>query len=212
MSALVHIPYVVFLARAYDRTDFSIVYPVARGGGVIAGAVGGAFFLEDNLRTLGWISIAVVAAGLLGLAGRVKVPAVADALVVALAIGTYSVSDAHGVRVAGTDRYVLAEFVLLAVAVTVYGLARGRVGVLRATLTTHPWTALVSGVATVVTYGLVVAAFRLAPVGYVSGVRESSVVIAALIGWRYLGEDGGRRRLACSGVVLGGVILLVISR
>ena len=33
MSGIVHVPYCWFLARAYDHGDFSLVYPMARGGG-----------------------------------------------------------------------------------------------------------------------------------------------------------------------------------
>ncbi len=62
------------------------------------------------------------------------------------------------------------------------------------------------------TYWMVVVAFRYTPVGYVTALRESSVVLAAVIGWRLLGEQAGRRRVAAAGVVLAGLVLLVVSR
>jgi len=46
-------------------------------------------------------------------------------------------------------------------------------------------------------------------VGYVTMLRESSVVVGALIGWLVLREGMGPRRLASSVVVLTGLILLV---
>ena len=210
LSGLIHVPYVVYLARAYDRSDFSVVYPVARGGGVVLAALGGALVLGDHLHGWAWPALGVIAVGLVSLAGRVRIAAVTDALVVALTIGAYSVSDAKGVRVAGTDRYVLVEFILLGVAVSVHGLATRRVPALRTAVMAQPWTVLASGLATLVTYGLVVAAFRYAPVGYVSGLRESSVVLAAIIGWRY--ESAGRWRLGAAGVVAAGVALLVVGQ
>ena len=33
ITAVVHVPYLVALARAYDHGDFSLAYPLARGGG-----------------------------------------------------------------------------------------------------------------------------------------------------------------------------------
>ena len=33
ISGLVHVPYVVYLARAYETGEFSVVYPIARSGG-----------------------------------------------------------------------------------------------------------------------------------------------------------------------------------
>ena len=44
------------------------------------------------------------------------------------------------------------------------------------------------GIASGITYALVQIAFQQAPVGYVTCLRESSVVIAAFVGARYLGE------------------------
>lgn len=69
-----------------------------------------------------------------------------------------------------------------------------------------------TAVAVVITYVMVQLAFRRAPVGYVTALRESGVVLAALAGWKYLGEEGGRRRILSACVVLAGLILLVVAR
>ena len=70
----------------------------------------------------------------------------------------------------------------------------------------------VLGMASMLTYGMVQVAFEHAPVGYVTALRESSVVIAALAGSRLLGEANARRRVMASGVVLGGLVVLVAAR
>ena len=41
-SAAIHIPYLLLLALAYRYGDFSLVYPLARGGGALVAALGGA--------------------------------------------------------------------------------------------------------------------------------------------------------------------------
>ena len=74
-----------------------------------------------------------------------------------------------------------------------------------------PLTIVASGFATVLTYALVVAAFRRAPVGYVVSLRECSVVLAAVIGWRFLGEESGPRRVTAACTVAAGVVLLVVA-
>ena len=226
LSGVVHIPYVVFLGRAYDRGEFSAAYPMARGGGALVGAVGGVLFLGDRLHVLPWVALGIIATGIIGLGlgagGRICLTSAAgDASVVALTIGIYSTSDAHGSRIARSDAsYVLVEFVLLAIAVSIYALAMGKTPSLRRALVgtngaIAPRSSVMmalSGVATVVTYALVVAAFRRAPVGYVTGLRESSVIIAALIGVRFLGEGDARRRYAAAGLITGGIVLLVVAR
>ncbi len=51
-----------------------------------------------------------------------------------------------------------------------------------------------------------------APVGYVATLRESSVVIGALMGWLLLHEPLGRHRLMSSAVVTIGLVALVVFR
>jgi drug/metabolite transporter (DMT)-like permease len=212
ISGLVHVPYCAFLALAYTRGEFSLVYPVARGAGALLAAIGGVWLLDDDLGVVGLIAIGVVATGLFLLAGHVRGAEVADALVVAAAIGVYSTSDAHGSRVTGTAAYALAPFVVIALTTTVYGLATGRGRALRMAVPTQWRRFVLTGLAAGVTYWMVVVAFRYAPVGYVTALRESSVVLAAFVGWRLLGEQAGRRRVVAASIVLAGLVLLVASR
>ena len=57
---------------------------------------------------------------------------------------------------------------------------------------------------------MVLVAVRRAPVGYVTMLRESSVVLGALIGWLVLAEPMGSRRVVSSAVVLAGLVALVV--
>jgi drug/metabolite transporter (DMT)-like permease len=63
-----------------------------------------------------------------------------------------------------------------------------------------------------VTYTLVQIALRRAPVGYVTALRESSVLLAAVLGQRMLRETAGRRRIAAAGGVVVGLVVLVVGR
>ncbi|MCB0956678.1 MAG: EamA family transporter [Acidimicrobiaceae bacterium] len=213
MSGLVHIPYVVLLAKAYTVGDFSVGYPIARGGGAALAAVGGVLFLSDHLT--GWhvagISVVIAGLGLLAVGGAR--PHVMIALAVAATIGVYSVLDAAGSRAKpDTVAYVFATMIATATTNTTYALATGRGAEMVAVLRRRWRTSLFTGAASTLTYGMVVVAFRLAPVGYVTALRECSVVLAALAGWRLLGEGDHRRRLAAAGLVAGGILLLVLAR
>ncbi len=212
ISGCVHVPYCWFLARAYDHGDFSLVYPMARGGGALLAAIGGLLLLDDRLSPLGIAAIVTIAAGLFLLAGRVRGPELTAALVVAATIGAYSVSDAHGIRSTDTPLYALASFAGTGVTTTAFGLATGRGAAMATAMRTNWRRYLVLGVASAVTYGLVQLAFRRAPVGYVTALRESSVVIAAFAGSRVLGESAGRRRVMASSVVVLGLVTLVVAR
>jgi drug/metabolite transporter (DMT)-like permease len=212
ISGCVHLPYCWFLARAYDHGDFSLVYPLARGGGAMLAAIGGIALLDDHLSPLAIGAIALIGAGLCLLAGRARGPELVAAAVVALTISIYSVTDAKGIRSTGSAAYVFATFICTTLTTTTFGLVSGRRRRMAAALRLNWRRFAVIGLASTVTYGMVQLAFERAAVGYVTALRESSVVIAALVGARMLHEPAGARRLTASGVVVGGLVLLVVGR
>ena len=67
VSSLVHVAYILALSSAYHHGDFSLSYPLARGGGALLAAIGGAAFLGDDLSVWSWLAIAVVVGGLASL-------------------------------------------------------------------------------------------------------------------------------------------------
>jgi drug/metabolite transporter (DMT)-like permease len=212
VSGCVHLPYVVHLAKAYDNGDFSLVYPIARGGGAVLSAIGGVVLLGDSLPAASVVAIGVVAAGLFLLAGSWRTPSLRSAVIVACTIGVYSVSDAKGVRVSDTDGYVFATHIGTATSVSLWGIAHGRSRAFAGVVRVHWPRLLAAGTASTVTYAMVQKAFERAPVGYVTALRETSVVLAAFLGWRYFGERGGRRRLGAAVLVAAGLVGLVLTR
>jgi drug/metabolite transporter (DMT)-like permease len=212
LSGLTHVPYAVFLSRAYAAGDFGVVYPIARGGGALLAGIGGILFLGDRIGSLGFVGLCVVALSLMALSGGARVHRVGDALAVALTIGVYTVCDARGVRVTDTPVYAAASFVASGLFITVACLASGRLPVLRTAVRIRWRQYVVAGAATALTYTLVQIALRRAPVGYVTALRESSVLIAAVAGRRLLGETAGRRRIAAAGGVVVGLVVLVVGR
>jgi drug/metabolite transporter (DMT)-like permease len=212
-SALVHIGYVVLLASGYDHGDLSVVYPVARGAGAGGAAIAGVVLLHEHFGVLAWLGIAVAAAGIVSLADR-NVPhaVMTRALALAAVIAAYSVIDAAGVRRARTGAsYVAVEFVITAAVVTAYALVRGRAPSITRVWRVQRGRAAVAGVTLLLTYGLVLLAFRRAPTGFVTILRESSVVLAVLGGRRLLHERVGPRRLVGAGAVFAGLTLVVLA-
>jgi uncharacterized membrane protein len=211
LSGLAHIPYCLLLAKAYSVGDFSLAYPIARGGGALFAGLGGIAFLGDTFRTVGLIGMLVVACGLIALAGRGASRQVIVALCLALTIGVYSVCDAKGIRSVDTPLYAAATFVCITMTTSTYALVTGRANEMAVAVHSYWRRFLTLGVASSVTYALVQIAFQRAPVGYVTCLRESSVLIAAFIGARYLGEGQALRRFTAAGVVLVGLLLLVLG-
>ena len=210
-SGCVHLPYTWLLARAYHHGDFSVSYPVARGGGAALAAIGGVLFAGDSLSTFEVVGIGTVVAGLTLLALRATAANIRMALLVALTIGVYTVLDAKGARATGSMAYVLASFVGTATSNTTFALVTGRRTEMVEMLRLNWRRAVVTGAASLITYGLVLVAIQRAPVGYVTALRESSVVLAALAGWKLLGKGDHRRRITSAVVVFGGLLTLVVA-
>lgn len=207
-SGLTHVPYILLLSRAYDRGDFSMSYPIVRGGGALAAAAGGVIFLNDNLSAISWVGIALVVVGLLVLARSGSWHVVGAALAVASTIAIYSVVDGHGTRQSNAIAYALALNVAAGALTTLWVAATRRremIPTIRAN-----WKIMgAAGIASTVAYGLIMIAYQHAPVGYVGALRESSVVIAAFAGWKMLNEGDHRRRITSALIVLVGLCVLV---
>ena len=206
-----HLPYVLLLARAYDKNDFSLTYPIARGAGALSATVLGLIFLDDNLSALSIAGIGIVIFGLYVLVANQKINNISPALGVAATIGIYSVVDAYGARNSNSIAFALSVFVSGAITVSLWALLT-RASQLRGFIKTSWRGSVIGGTMSLVGYSLIVYAFTLAPVGYVATMRESSVVIAALAGWKYLKEDDHKRRLGSAAVVVLGLIILVVGR
>jgi drug/metabolite transporter (DMT)-like permease len=133
---------------------------------------------------------------------------VAIALAIGCAIAGYTLVDKEGLRHAAPLPYL--ELVLLPVALVALPLAAARRGarVLRTQLTA---STLVAAIASFAAYALVLAALRLAPAPEVAAVRETSVVIAALLAGTFLRERVGIERFAGAAAVAAGVALIALA-
>ncbi|MFN8049994.1 MAG: EamA family transporter [Acidimicrobiales bacterium] len=234
-SGLVHVVYLEALVGAYSHGDFSMSYPLARGTGAVGAAVGSVIVLGDHLSPWAWVAIAVAGVGLVSLRAGAGVPAADDvvlgdggdatvtvarrppvdlalawAVLTGAAIATYSLIDSAGSRSSSSGvSYGLAVCASAGIAVTVANAVRPSRRARASSMLTNWRRNVAGGVGTVVAYTLVLVAVRHAPVGYVTMLRESSVVLGAVVGWLWLGEAFGRRRLISSSVILVGLVLLV---
>jgi len=211
-SGLIHLYYIVALARSYDLADFSVTYPIARGSGALLAAAGGVLFLDDHLSVLMVAGIAVAVGGIILLAGHADTAHARAAVIVGAFIACYSLVDSHGARVNDGHVYALLIFTTTGFFTTLHGLMAGRRKEMVAAMRSSWLNFSLAGAASALTYWMVMLAVRRAPVGYVTALRESSVVIVALVGTRYLGEEGLRRRVGAACIVLAGLVILVAGR
>lgn len=169
-------------------------------------------FLDDQLSLLSIIGIVIVVAGLVALSGHVEWGHVWPALIVASLIGAYTVIDSKGSRSTVGGAYAMAIFVTGGIGTTIQGLYRRKWKEMKASIAPMWRQYFLTGLASLITYWMVLLAVRRAPVGYVTALRESSVVFATFIGWKVLKEDSGTRRILSSLLIVAGLVTLVVGR
>ena len=211
-SAALHVAYLALLARAYQDGEVSVVYPVSRGTAPVLVLVLGAAFLSEGASAAQALGVLCVATGVFLVGSCGHAPAARRdllfGLAIALTIAAYTLVDAEGVDHAEAPAYL---FLLLAPSSAVYATALalgGRGPQLKAELRPR---ALVTGALVVGAYGCVLAALRLADAAPVAAVRESSVVIAALLVAAFLNERVDGRRLVGAVLVVAGVAAIALG-
>lgn len=212
-----HFGYQLCLVRAMGRGDLSLVFPVMRGAAPLLTAVAAAAFLGEALHPLGWAGLAVATGALLafawpprgaGLRGHPDAAALGWALATAVGVALYNTADARGVRIAPEPlTYIVWLFLLDAVPITLLAMATRR-RELRAALEARWRYGVAAGGLSVLSFGSALYAFSLLATAKVSALRETSVVWAAVMGGRVLGEGMGRRRVAAAAVLAGGLVAM----
>jgi drug/metabolite transporter (DMT)-like permease len=216
-SVVVHHGYYLALAYGYRFGDLSHVYPIARGVAPPLVAFVAWAFAGEHPGALGLVAILVISGGIVSLAftddGRLAaLKPMGFALATGVTIAAYTLFDGLGGRRAGdVFGYIVWLFVIDAVPFTLLVAYRYRARLGEA-LASAWRPAAAGGVLAVGAYGLVIWAMTRTSMAQVSALRETSVIMAALIGSRLLREPFGTRRLVAAGAVAAGVLLLQVSR
>jgi len=216
-SVAIHQFYFVFVCLQYRYGDLSHVYPISRGVAPLMVAFGAYVFAGESLSFQGIAAVVLISAAILSLTfstawkpGEGK--GVLFALCTGVTIAFYSVVDGLGGRSANDIAGYIAYLFLidgLPFGLVVFFLRRRAfMPVLRAN-----WkVGLLSGLLSYPAYALVIWAMTKSPLTYVSALRETSVLLAVLIGTRLMGEPFGTRRLIAAALVVLGVAALQFSK
>ncbi|MDJ0970483.1 MAG: DMT family transporter [Kiloniellales bacterium] len=218
LSALIHFVYYAGVIGAYRHGDLSQVYPIARGSAPALVALGAWFLAGEALSAAELLGVFTVSLGIVSLTGLPRqlrgqgdgreAKAIGFALLTGATIASYTLADGLGVRESGHAlSYILWLFALEAVPLTAFTLWRRR-GRVVAAFKPHLKAGVIGSLLSGLAYGIVIWAMSVAPMAHVVALRETSVLIAAIIGTRLLREPFGRKRIAAAAVVAAGAILL----
>ncbi len=207
--------YFAALIESYRTGDLSQVYPIARGSAPLMTAIASAAFVGEHLSPLGWSGIVTLAAGVLLLSARggrgiveFDLRAVGYALLTALTICAYSITDGIGVRLSrNPPAYAVWLFLANAIALVLYALRRDPSGV-TAAMRRFWRRGLAGGSLQTLSYGIALWAMTLAPIGLVASLRETSVLFGAMIAVLVLKEPLRTARVAAAVLIVCGLVLI----
>ena len=224
-SAVVHLVYFQTLLRGYRLSDLTVVYPVARGTGPLLSSIGAVGLLGEPMSPVGVAGVAAVVLGVFFIAGgpglwaKAHDPAQRTRVRAGLAYGA-----ATGALIAGytlIDGYAVNVMLVAPVLVDYIGNLFRLPFLLPAALRdpgafAQAWRsqwrhALVVAVLGPLAYVLVLYAVRLAPLSHVAPAREVSMLFAALIGGKLLGEGDRAARIAGALCIACGVAALALG-
>jgi drug/metabolite transporter (DMT)-like permease len=215
-SAALHVAYELLLMRCYRLGEFSQVYPLARGTSPWLVAVGAAVFVGEQLSVIRLVGVVVISLGLLtlvfvgGIPTRASRPAIAAALLTGVVIATYTTLDGLGVRNAGTVAgYTGWLFLLQGPELPLAALVARR-RLLWRQVRPHLLAGLAGGVLSMAAYALVLWAQTRGALAPIAALRETSVIVGAVIGAVLFGERFGRWRIAATTLVALGVVLVTL--
>lgn len=212
-ASALHTTYQLVLIRAYEASDFAVAYPIARGIAPIATAIVGMVLLGDQITTGTIVGVGLVSAGILTVAACQAIAAggLIAAGIAGLLTTTYTIVDAHAIRIAPSAMTFVAWFFLLDGIIMFPIFAIVRRGQVTFLLRSEGRQGLMAGVTSLVSFGSALIALRLAPVGIVSALRETSLVFGMLIAAFFLRESVDRRRAGGAVVIALGAILVVAT-
>lgn len=216
VSVILQAIYSWLLSQTYELGDLSQIYPIMRGTSTLLVPIIGVVFLHESLSIFGWIGIICMLGGFFGLSGvgssSIRPGTRWQSLkpfIMALCVGLCTTSYVF------VDKLNLQHISPLALLeVTNIGFVAGLTPlVLRSKAVRKEWqanrpTILLGAILNPGSYLLFLFAMQQAQMAQISPLRETGTVFATFLGILVLKEQHGVKRIACSIVILCGILLI----
>jgi drug/metabolite transporter (DMT)-like permease len=214
VTAALHLAYSLILQRGYQKHDLTVVYPVARGTGPLLSSLFAILILGEAVTVYSGLGIASIVVGIFILAGGHRMlrsrtadqaTAVAYGGMTGLMIAAYTLVDGYGVKHLLIAPLVLDYASNLIRALFLTPMAWRRRDELALEWKKNGRYAIIVGIISPLAYILVLYAIQTAPISSVAPMRELSMVFAAFLGAKLLGEGHRGERIFGAALMALGV-------
>ena len=214
LSGALHLAYSLVLQRGYQKHDLTVVYPVARGCGPLLSSVFAILVLGEHVTVYSALGIACIVVGIFVPAGghrmlrtrtAAQLSGVGYGAMTGLMIAAYTVVDGYGVKYLLIAPLVLDYVCNVVRAAFLAPVAWHRRDELRVEWRKNGRHALFIGCIAPLAYILVLTAMQTAPISSVAPMRELSMLFAAFLGAKLLGEGHRGERIFGAALMALGV-------
>jgi drug/metabolite transporter (DMT)-like permease len=220
ISGCVEAGYFITLASAYQRSDFSMIYPLGRGAAPVFLAIWAQVFLQEPVTAAGWIGLGILITGLLIVgssalqegSGSVSAISLATAILLAFFISVYTVIDGYAVRETQAIPYTFAIYAMTGIWIAPFWIQRYGLRTLSEELRAD-WKRIIAiGALSVSAYLMIVYVYATSTLTYAGAMREISVVFGALAGAIFFNESFGKRRTLGAILIFAGILWIALGK
>ena len=212
LSVILHGFYRLSVIYSYKFGDLSFVYPIARGGSSLLIVIFTLIILQEQISSLGFVGILIVCIGIFLISysknHKFNFNAFMLAVSTALLISIYTIVDGVGVRLS-ENKFSFLFWLLLLNGIPLLIISIFSKEKLLSNLNTKIiiW-GIPAGILAILSYGIVVWSMQYLEIAYVSSIRETSIVLATLMGFFILNEKKARGRVLPAVLVVIGITIV----
>ena len=217
-TALLHLIYFLLLQRGYRAGDLSLGYPIARGIGPALATLGAIVVLGERPTSFALAGLLLIVTGMVVLTWQRRSPdaaypvgGICYGILTGVAISVYSVWDKIAVARMEVSPIMLESFTGLGISLALMPAAIRRWDEVKDLWRGHKIEVIGVAVFAPLSYILILTAMSFTPLSYVAPCREISILFAAVLGPRLLGEAHEGRRVAAACLMVAGVISLAVG-
>jgi len=211
-SVILHGLYRLSVIYSYKFGDLSFVYPIARGGSSLLIVILSLIILQEHISLLGIAGILTVCIGIFLISysknHKFNFSAFILATSTAFLIAFYTIIDGMGVRLS-ENKFSFLFWLLLLNGIPLLLISIFSKEKLLSNLNTKIiFWGIPAGMLAIVSYGIVVWSMQYLEIAYVSSIRETSIVLATIMGLIFLDEKKAMGRILPAVLVVIGITIV----
>ena len=211
-SVILHGFYRLSVIYSYKFGDLSFVYPIARGGSSLLIVILTLIILQEHISLLGFVGILTVCIGILLISysknHKFNFSAFILAASTALLIAIYTIIDGMGVRLSENKFSYLFWLLLLngipLLLISIFSKEKLLSNLNKKII----FWGIPAGILAILSYGIVVWSMQYLEIAYVSSIRETSILLATIMGFIILKEKKARERMLPAVLVVIGITIV----